>query len=180
MADALRRRQQGGKAHATAPDAATTKAAESEEAPAFNPLSLRAVGAVFKRRWAAPLTVAVVCLALHFTGLLDDPNQEAASPSSSADFMHRLRLPLHYAKYGLGFGALFGSGMWVLVVSLSDSAEGKPDEGVSEHWAHNNGLLLMVLLGLGTATGGVLGFVAAALLDVVQHGLTPEGLPPQS
>lgn len=89
------------------------------------------------------------------------------------DFLHRIRLPLQYAKYGVGLGALFGSGMWVLVVTLSDQAEGKPDEGVSEHWAHNNTLLFVVLLGLGAATGGILGFVAAALLDVAQHGLAP-------
>ncbi len=87
--------------------------------------------------------------------------------------MHRLKTPLQYAKYGLGLGALFGSGMWVLVVSLSDSAEGKPEDGVSEHWAHNNTLLLVVLLGLGTATGGILAFVVAALMDVAAHGLAP-------
>jgi hypothetical protein len=145
-----------------------------EEQPEFNPLTVRAVGAVFKRRWAAPLTVAVICLVLHFTGLLDDPNQSVPdSSSSTADFMHRLKTPLRYAKYGLGFGALFGSGMWVLVVTLSDSAEGKPEEGVSEHWAHNNTLLLVVLLGLGTATGGILAFVIAALMDVAAHGLAP-------
>jgi len=30
-------------------------------------------------------------------------------------------------------GAIFGSIMWVLVVALSDKAEGKPD-GPAEHW----------------------------------------------
>jgi len=147
------------------------------DAPEFNPLTLRAVGAVFKRRWAAPLTVAVVCLALHFSGLLDDGNQDVAH-TSSFDVIQKMRLPLFYAKYGAGIGALFGSIMWVLVVALSDSAEGgKKDggkeEGISEHWAHNNALLLAVLLGLGTATGAVLGFVFVAVWDVVQNGLGP-------
>lgn len=133
---------------------------------------------VFKRRWAAPLTVAVVCFALHFSGLLDDSNLEHP-PTSAFDVMHKMRLPLHYAKYGAGLGALFGSAMWVLVVALSDSAEGQADEkskkaaGISEHWAHNNALLLAVLLGLGTATGAILAFVFVAVWDVVQNGMGP-------
>jgi hypothetical protein len=97
--------------------------------------------------------------------------------TSTFDIMIKIRLPLHYAKYGAGLGALFGSAMWVLVVSLSDSAEGKSDgknqDGISEHWAHNNALLLIVLLGLGTATGAILAFVGVAVVDVVRNGIHP-------
>ena len=32
----------------------------------------------------------------------------------------------HTGKYGVAAGAVFGSIMWMLVVSLSDKAEGKP------------------------------------------------------
>jgi hypothetical protein len=59
-----------------------------------NPLTMRAVGEIFKRRWAVPMTVAVVCLAIHFMGLLDDPDAEA---SASVDHQVSPLVPLFLA-----------------------------------------------------------------------------------
>jgi len=56
-----------------------------------NPLTMRAVGEIFKRRWAVPMTVAVVCLAIHFMGLLDDPDAEV---SASVDHQVSPLVPL--------------------------------------------------------------------------------------
>mmetsp|Transcript_28406 Transcript_28406/g.44321 ORF Transcript_28406/g.44321 Transcript_28406/m.44321 type:complete len:89 (+) Transcript_28406:769-1035(+) len=83
--------------------------------------------------------------------------------------------PLVWGKYGLAGGGLFGSLMWVLVVSLSDNAEGK-QEGPAEHWAQNNALLLAVLVGLGMATGGICAFTAHAVWDLIMHDFSPPQL----
>ena len=84
------------------------------------------------------------------------------------DLQQRLAKPLLYSKYGVGAGAMFGSLLWVLVVSLSDDAEGK--QGPAEHWAQNNSVLLAVLLGLGMSTGGILVFTCTAVYDLVLEG----------
>jgi hypothetical protein len=174
MSQALRRRTAGSGAltNPTPPadQSRSTSNTEQSQPELPNPLTLRAVGAIFQRRWAAPLTVAVLCLALHLFGFFEAPNAELTPTASAYDFRKKLELPLQYSKYGVGAGALFGSLMWLLVVSLSDSAEGKP-QGPADHWAQNNSILLAVLLGLGMATGGILAFTFVAISDILRQGL---------
>ena len=107
-------------------------------------------------------------MALHVIGFFDSGNID--TPKAQAfDLRQKMEIPLLYGKYGVGIGAIFGSLMWLIVVTLTDSAEGKP-QGPSDHWAQNNSVLLVVLLGLGTATGGVLGFTMAAVTDIISQG----------
>ena len=110
-----------------------------------------------------------MCLALHLFGFFG-PEGSDVTATNSYDFRKKLELPLHYSKYGIGAGALFGSLMWVIVVSLSDEAEGKK-QGPADHWAQSNSILLAVLLGLGMATGGVLSFTFVAISDILRQGL---------
>eukprot|EP00960_Hanusia_phi_P058006 763740-Hanusia_phi.AAC.1 len=141
--------------------------AELQDLP--NPLTLRAVGKIFQRRWAVPVAVLAVCLFAHVSGVFtDDAGGGVNSPAWS--FAEKLSKPLHYARYGVAGGAIFGSLMWVLVVSLSDKAEGKPT-GPSEHWAQNDAMLLAVLLGLGMSTGAVCAFAGYAMWDILSLNL---------
>jgi hypothetical protein len=176
MSEALRRRttketgttaltKSTGKSGSTAPSSSEQPAAELP-----NPLTLRAVAAIFQRRWAVPMTVAVLCLALHLFGFFGPESSDAAA-SNSYEFRKKMEMPLHYSKFGVGAGALFGSLMWLLVVSLSDEAEGKT-QGPADHWAQSNSILLAVLLGLGMATGGVLAFTFVAISDILRQGLS--------
>lgn len=73
-------------------------------------------------------------------------------------------------KYGIAGGALFGSIMWVLVVALSDKAEGKPS-GPAEHWAQNDAMLGAVLVSMSMATGGICAFAATAVWDITSQNL---------
>ena len=173
MSAALRRRtgKDTNSENASSPDNHPSTPINSDQGSTDlpNPLTLRAVAAVFQRRWAAPLTVGVLCLALHLFGFFEHQNSDF-STVSSYEFRKKLELPLQYGKYGVGAGALFGSLMWMLVVSLSDEAEGK-QQGPSDHWAQSNSILLAVLLGLGMATVGILSFTFVAISDILQQGL---------
>lgn len=90
MYDPAQLRLRGSRAGAAAASGAGA-AGDDAGAELPNPLTMRAVGEVFKRRWAVPMTVAVVCLAIHFMGLLDDPNAE---PSAPVD--HQVPPPPHH------------------------------------------------------------------------------------
>eukprot|EP00288_Rhodomonas_lens_P020200 CAMPEP_0177689800 /NCGR_PEP_ID=MMETSP0484_2-20121128/403_1 /TAXON_ID=354590 /ORGANISM="Rhodomonas lens, Strain RHODO" /LENGTH=176 /DNA_ID=CAMNT_0019200255 /DNA_START=60 /DNA_END=590 /DNA_ORIENTATION=- len=161
-------RQRGGTKQRSAEAAAGDPPASADNSADLpNPLTLQAVSTVFRRRWAVPMTVAVLCLVVHYTGILDDPNQPQAN--QGFDFSAKLALPLHHAKYGIAGGAIFGSLLWVIVVSLSDPEENK-GAGPTEHWAQDDKILLMVLLGLGMATGGVCSFAMSAVWDLVRSG----------
>ena len=52
---------------------------------------LQAISSVFRRRWAMPMTVAVLCLAAHTFGFFDDPN---APPSEGLSLPLLLSLSL--------------------------------------------------------------------------------------
>ena len=67
-------------------------------------------------------------------------------------------------------GAVFGSAMWVLVVALSDKAEGKPS-GPAEHWAQNDAMLGAVLVSMSMTTGGICAFAATAVWDITSQNL---------
>lgn len=141
-----------------------------------NPLTLQAVSSVFRRRWAMPMTIAVLCLAAHTFGLFDDANTPAGDRAEAFDFREKLSRPLQYSKYGVAGGAVFGCLMWVLVVSLSDKAEGK-STGPNEHWAQNDTMLGAVLLSMGMATGGICTFAATAVWDITRQNLMQPPLP---
>merc|ERR1712216_962464 len=51
-----------------------------------NPLTLQAVSSVFRRRWAMPMTIAVLCLAAHTFGFFDGPNAPPGESLSQFDF----------------------------------------------------------------------------------------------
>ena len=103
------------------------------------------------------------------SGIFSEEEGGGVNPTAF-NFSEKLVKPLQYARYGLAGGAIFGSVMWVLVVSLSDKAEGKPT-GPSEHWAQNDAMLLAVLLGLGMATGAVCAFAGYAIWDILSQNL---------
>mmetsp|Transcript_53937 Transcript_53937/g.110028 ORF Transcript_53937/g.110028 Transcript_53937/m.110028 type:complete len:173 (-) Transcript_53937:98-616(-) len=163
MPPAREMRQRGTQQRGSQP-AADPGNADAADIP--NPLTLRAVSAVFRRRWAVPMTVAIICLVVHYTGILDDPDRPPTA-AEGFDFSAKLSQPLLWGRYGLAGGAVFGSLLWVIVVGLSDPTE---DRGQAEHWAQDNNLLLAVLLGLGMATGGICAFAAAAVWDLVSQG----------
>jgi hypothetical protein len=120
------------------------------------------------------MTVGVLCLVVHYTGLLDDPSQPYQA-DQSFDFAKKLATPLLHAKYGIAGGALFGSLLWVIVVSLSDSEGDRKGSEPTEHWAQDDKILLAVLLGLGMATGGVCSFAMSAVWDLVRNGGITQG-----
>ncbi len=171
----LRQRSSAQRSAAAVSNNAAPAADNAADLP--NPLTLQAVSAVFRRRWAVPMTVAMACLIVHYTGLLDDPNGPPHA-EQGFDFMAKLSRPLLHAKYGIAGGAIFGSVLWVLVVSLSDPEESK-GSGPTEHWAQDDKVLLAVLLGLGMATGGVCSFAASAVWDLVNQGIVQEVIQPQ-